>query len=474
MSKSALKIALLLAAYLALVLLPLALGAAQSLPRRPWRDELSSGLAMVAFAMLLVEFLLSGRNRAISARIGMDLTMRFHQMMAFAMVALLAVHPLLYSLPYGAPRPWDTQRLLTVTLTPSATVTGVLAWMLLPVLVAMAFFRNHFRYETWRLTHGLLAAAVAVLGTHHAIATGRYAQDPAMRALWIAACGLALASLAYAYLFKPLLLSRRRYRVASVAPEAERIWRVVLEPDSRRPFRFTAGQFVWLKLFRSFGRITEHPFSISSAPAQLPRVEFLIKEAGDFTAAIGELPVGTAAYLDGPYGNFTVAGRGGDGVMLIAGGVGIAPIAGIAADLAARRPGWPVRLLYADRTDRQFAARRELDALSRSGSVSVEYVIAEPAPGWTGLRGLVDVDNLKACLPREGAERWLYLVCGPPAMIDAVELNLSRLGVPLTSIVSERFRYDTGVVTPRERLTRAVIVGLVAAQVVAALAFAIW
>ncbi len=65
------RIALLLALYLGLALLPLALAAAQGLPPRPWPDELSSGLAMAGFAILLLEFALSGRSQRLSARVGM-------------------------------------------------------------------------------------------------------------------------------------------------------------------------------------------------------------------------------------------------------------------------------------------------------------------------------------------------------------------------------------------------------------------
>jgi hypothetical protein len=56
-------------------------------------------------------------------------------------------------------------------------------------------------------------------------------------------------------------------------------------------------------------------------------------------------------------------------------------------------------------------------------------------------------------------------------MMDSVELALARLGVPLGQIVSERFVYDSGIVTPRERLTRGVIAAVVAAQIAAVLAF---
>jgi predicted ferric reductase len=471
--RSAAHIALLLALYLALALLPLALAAAQGLPRRPWLDELSSGLAMAGFAVLLLEFALSGRYRRLSARVGMDLTMRFHQLMALAALAFLLFHPFLYAPAFSERPAYGAGTATRVLLTPAATVSGMLAWMLLVMLVAFAWFRTQLRwsYEAWRLSHGLGALAIAVLGAHHTLDTGRYAQDPWLRGVWLAACAAALVSLALVYLVKPLAQSRRRWRVAIVAPEAERIWRVVLEPDTARDFRFAAGQFVWLKLHRALGRITEHPFSIASAPGQLPRLQFLVKEAGDFTRCIGRVAPGTAAYVDGPYGDLTLTGRSGAGIVLIAGGVGIAPILGLARDLAATHDPRPLTIVYADRTAAQLAARAELEVMARAPGRELHLVLDEPPADWSGLRGRLDTANLRACLPRAGAAEWLYFVCGPPAMIDSVEASLAALGVPLSQIASERFVYDNGIATPRERLTRAVIAGVVAAQLLAVLAF---
>jgi len=467
------RIALLLALYLALALLPLALAAAQGLPRRPWLDELSSGLAMAGFAVLLLEFALSGRYQRLSARVGMDLTMRFHQLMALAALGFLLLHPFLYAPAFSARPGYGAGTATRVLLTPAATVSGMLAWLLLALLVAFAWFRTQLRwsYEAWRLSHGLGALAIAVLGVHHTLDTGRYAQDPWLRGVWLAAGVAALVSLALVYVVKPLVQSRRRWRVAVVAPEAERIWRVVLEPVTARDFHFAAGQFVWLKLHRALGRITEHPFSIASAPGQLPRLQFLVKEAGDFTGAFGRLAPGTAAYVDGPYGDLTLAGRSGAGIMLIAGGVGIAPILGLARDLAATHDPRPLKILYADRTAAQLAARAELEALARAPGRELILVLDEPPADWSGLRGRLDTAKLRECLPRAGAAEWLYFVCGPPLMIDAVELSLAELGVPLSQIASERFVYGTGIATPRERLTRLVIAGAVAVQLAAVAAF---
>tara|TARA_R110002110_G_scaffold181039_1_gene387165 strand:+ start:472 stop:651 length:180 start_codon:yes stop_codon:yes gene_type:complete len=53
----------------------------------------------------------------------------------------------------------------------------------------------------------------------------------------------------------------------------------------------------------------ENPFSISSAPAEGKQLQFVIKELGDFTNNVGQISVGTKAYIDGPHGNLTVLGR---------------------------------------------------------------------------------------------------------------------------------------------------------------------
>ena len=112
-SLPAIRTIVMLFAYAAVALTPLALAAWQGLPPRPFRDELSSALAMVAFSMLLVEFVLSGRFPWVSSRIGIDVTMRFHQVIARSLAVFIFIHPFMYSLPTASPRPWDTTGLLT-------------------------------------------------------------------------------------------------------------------------------------------------------------------------------------------------------------------------------------------------------------------------------------------------------------------------------------------------------------------------
>ena len=98
---------LLFAGYGAVCLLPLLLAALQGHPVRNGFRELSSGLVMVSYIMTLLQFLLSGRFEWLSGRIGIDRTMRFHQVTSWVIVGLIVAHPLLYVIPRLASGPME-------------------------------------------------------------------------------------------------------------------------------------------------------------------------------------------------------------------------------------------------------------------------------------------------------------------------------------------------------------------------------
>ena len=319
--------AMLFGGYALLCLTPLVLAALQGHPARNLFRELSSGLVMVGYVMTLLQFMLSGRFGWLSGQIGIDRTMRFHQVASWAILILIIAHPFLYVVPRLASGPMEALAALNRMFLSPRLFSGVVAWVLLILLVPMAIFRDRlpFRYELWRLSHGVMAIAIALFGTHHTLQVGTYSADRWLAAFWIAATILALLAMLQIYVLKPLLKRRAAYRVVLNRKVADRMWELAVEPERGDAMRFAAGQFVWLNLGHSPFSLTEHPFSISSAPVDRPRIAFTIKESGDFTGQIGKIAPGTRAYLDGPHGNFTLAGRQGRGVVFIAGGVGVAP-----------------------------------------------------------------------------------------------------------------------------------------------------
>jgi hypothetical protein len=234
-------------------LAPLLLAQIQGLPTRNFWREFSSGLVMVGFAMMLVEFVLSGRFRPVSGKAGIDLTMRFHQLAALSILVFVLVHPFLYAVPRLSPNPGDALTSLQRMFSSPGLRSGVIAWWLLILFVAAAIWRDRLpvRYEIWRASHGIGAALIAALSAHHTLRVGTYSGDPLLAGFWIVLTGVALASLVYVYAVKPLMQRGAPYRVVANDKVADRMWRVVVEPKRGDGIRFFLRS-VRLGEFRSF------------------------------------------------------------------------------------------------------------------------------------------------------------------------------------------------------------------------------
>jgi predicted ferric reductase len=92
----------------------------------------------------------------------------------------------------------------------------------------------------------------------------------------------------------------------------------------------------------------EHPFSMSSPPCADSKLEFTIKELGDFTRTIGQIEPGETAYVDGPYGAFSIDRYRAPGFVFIGGGIGLPPLMSMMRALAERGDRRPHLLLTAN------------------------------------------------------------------------------------------------------------------------------
>jgi len=426
-----------------LVALPVALGWWLIGPARPWVEEASSAIAMMATAALLLEFLLSGRFRLISAGIGMDRSLRWHQMFAQALTIAALLHPVFYTSPFGAAfhRPDDLHDAFTLGLDAASLVSGALAWLLLGLLTITAIRRDDlpYRYEVWRVSHGLGAALLAGFALHHAISAGRYSDVPALMAYWALLLALALGSLLAVYLLRPWRLARRPWRIAGLERVGDRLWSLTLEPNGHAGLSYRAGQFAWLRLNCSAFSVREHPFSIASAPTDGRALRFLVKEVGDFIRQIGTLPLGARAFVDGPHGALCLEDRQEPGIFMLAGGAGLAPMLSLLRDAAAHGEARPITLLYGNRHEGQIMAAAELAELAGHLRLDIRHVLQEPPPGWAGLAGMMSPELIQAAAAQAAREGWVFLLCGPGPMIRAAHQGLHALGVPRRRILEERF-----------------------------------
>lgn len=425
--------------YVVVLLLPLGVSWSFGWPPRPFHQEIASGLGMLSFSIILVEFVLSGRFKGLSTRTGIDVTMRVHQVMARSALVFAVLHPLFYrGSSTGGQRPWDATRQLTVTTELSLLASGIVALLLLAALVLSAMARKSlgYRYESWRLMHGVGGLVIVGLLLHHAIYAGRYAAHPAMTYLWLAMAVVAGGSLVFVYVVEPARQLRRAWTVESVERLSPKQWELRVSPEAHAGLAFRAGQFVWLNIGHTPFTLFENPFSISSAPDDGKDISFVIKELGDFTGGLAQVEPGTRAYVDGPHGNLTVDDRPEPGMVLVAGGVGIAPLLSILRQNRHSPTPRDVKVIYGNRLQEQIVYRSEL---ADAGTV---FVVSEPPEGWPGETGLIDGPLLDRTLTAEQYGNWLFVLCGPAAMLDAVEEHLIARGTPSHRILSERFDYD--------------------------------
>lgn len=433
-------------AYLLACTLPLLLALRRDVAGMDVSERVAAALGMVALVAMAIQFVTSGRFEVVSGRLGIDKIMAFHKIAAFWVLIGLILHPLVYVLPTWAEDPALGVERLTAYLTLPHYRSGVVALAALLVLVFSGILRDRlpWRYEVWRATHILLGLVAVGGGVHHALTTGRFSAMGPVHWMWWVLALTVITVMAILYGWRWALLHRHPWQLASVKGLADRMWELDIQPaPNTKPVDYAAGQFVWITEGKHRFPLFDHPFSIADSPER-PGLSLIVKEAGDFTNKIGALAPGTPMGIDGPYGDFTLSAHQGDAILLLAGGVGIAPIMGLLRDLVARRDPRPVRLAYAAGRPVNFACLPEIKAAQEVLDLQVMLVSEEDAEGWGGLIGWLTHDRLRQLLQGLDTKRTVAHICGPGPMVTAVSDALLDLGLPMDKVIYERFDYAGG------------------------------
>ncbi len=424
-----------LALYALLALLPIVLMVWAAPPgTRTFVREFSVSLAFGALAILGLQVVLTARLRRLKAPYGIDAVYHFHKVVSFVALSLVLAHVAL--LVVDDP---ETIHLFNVLTAPNRARLATLALLTLCAVVLLSAFRRRIglQYETWRYSHGALALLMIASAVGHVELVGHYVNTAFKRELWLAYPMLWAVVLAWARVLKPAVLRKRPWVVDSVQAERGRSWTLTLK-SGHTPMHFDPGQFIWLHLGTSPWGMKEHPFSISSSAVRADRIALTIKELGDFTSRIGHVRVGQTAYLDGPYGQFSVDRHKADEYVFIAGGVGITPIMSMLRTLRDRHDPRRFTLIYGAESLEEMVFLDEIRAMTSDLRLSFVPVLSRPPADWNGERGWIDAQVLSrhAADRPEEAE---FFVCGPEPMMNAVSRALHDAGVHPSQIRYELF-----------------------------------
>ncbi|MEZ5074889.1 MAG: FAD/NAD(P)-binding protein [Solirubrobacterales bacterium] len=208
-------------------------------------------------------------------------------------------------------------------------------------------------------------------------------------------------------------MTPRPWRVIDRRRETADSWTLELEPaDGGPPISYLPGQF---NMIYAFG-IGEVPISISGDPGGGGPLVHTVRDVGAVSAAICRARPGDQLGVRGPYGSaWPVADVGGRHLLIVAGGVGLAPLRPALRDALARRDELArLTLLVGGRTPADLLFRDELEELHADRRLEVAVTVDSALGGWRGHVGVVT--TLIADLDFDPATT-TALMCGPEVMM---------------------------------------------------------
>lgn len=217
----------------------------------------------------------------------------------------------------------------------------------------------------------------------------------------------------------------RRAEIAKVSQLAPLVKLFTLSTEENHHAK--PGQFFMVSAMGS----GEIPISVASGVGE--EITLCIRKVGKVTAAIHALKEGDTLGIRGPYGNgFSLEHAKGKDVIIIAGGIGIAPLRPLIREIGADRKSYGrLMVLYGAKTPGDMIFRDEMESWCRPASILLTVDRADKK--WEGRTGMVTrlLEEIQEDLSEAAA-----FVCGPEVMIRATMEKLSLWGVLEERIVT--------------------------------------
>lgn len=212
-------------------------------------------------------------------------------------------------------------------------------------------------------------------------------------------------------------------RILNVEQELADTYTLEIEPPGS-DWGFLPGQYTMLYAFG----IGEVPISISGDPADTTKIVQTIRAVGAVTDALVGLKAGDFVGVRGPYGTFwdTGAAEGRD-VLIVAGGVGLAPLRPVVMDVLNNRDRYKnVTLMYGARSPAELLFASQIQEWRGRFDLEVLVTVDHADKNWRGPVGVVT-----SLVPRSSydGDTAIAFICGPEVMMRFTIQALEKGGL---------------------------------------------
>lgn len=386
--------------------------------------------AVLGTYLMLILMLFIARLPIIEHAYGQDKLIRWHKVLGPISIWLIILHIFLIVLDHAgglsAISAWaatlfsdivELQWLFSAAVsTLLFAIAGIASWKRI---------RYRMRYTTWWTIHLYLYLAVIFSFMHQVSLGGPFARGLG-KALWIACFIGVFAAIIWYRIAVPVWRSVRGHVVVTkIIKENSHVTSVIVSGRNLEKIATTPGQFFYWRFDTPGLMYMAHPYSVSdcSTPNQL---RISVKGYGAASKAFVNLRPGTRVYLEGPYGVSTPETAATQRVILVAAGIGIAPLLPLATELAKHHD---IDLIYRVSRESDLIFTSELQALAQRPNVTLHLL--------AGSRKVYPLDaRMIQDILGDVTESTIYL-CGPSRFIEHVTKGMLTLSADRERIHTE-------------------------------------
>lgn len=213
--------------------------------------------------------------------------------------------------------------------------------------------------------------------------------------------------------------------IKEIIKESRDVKSFVLEMNEPQGMNVRPGQFIEVSV-QGYGEAT---FAVTRTSKDRKEFTISVKRIGHLTKIMHRTAEGDIVGVRGPYGNsFPVDTWKGKNIVIIGGGIGMAPLRPVIDHILERRKEFGnLQIVFGARSPADILYKEDLKKWEQDKKIQLHTTIDVPFEGWNGRVGVVPVVVKDLAVKSDNK---IAVVCGPPIMIKFTVAALKELGWP--------------------------------------------